>query len=252
MISCGVRSTVGGVAEILCGEAWIDTGRSERDADRCRDTEDSVRLVRNISFGLVFMYSITLIIAEFRFSQDYVRSYFTDIYGPVFFYAINTTISTTLLSSTALIFVISAMCVEEIGRWRRKKLFYFSQALLFVYLCVDERFMIHEYVGMWFGFDDALVLVVIAIVEAAVLLVLGDLKSRSRTSLFYLCVGAVFFGIMLLIDGLIPKRAALRLSFEDLSKVWAEVFLFLFAFGICRDAIAGLKKRSRPAETAPL
>ncbi len=208
-----------------------------------------MRFAKIVGFGLLIIYSVSLVYLEIRFSQDYVRNYFTDIIGPVFFYAVNTTLSTTLLWLTTLVFVINAMCVENVGRWKRQKLFYYSQALVFFYLGIDERFMVHEYTGMWLGFNDALMLLGIAIAEAGLLAGLGELKTRSKKTIAYLCAGSVLFGVMSLIDGFAPKRATLRLSFEDLSKVWAEVFLFLFAFEICRGLIDGLKERARSAET---
>jgi hypothetical protein len=45
-----------------------------------------------------------------------------------------------------------------------------------------------------------------------------------------LIIAAFFFVIMFSIDILAPKNLFLRLSFEDLSKTWANLFFLYYAF----------------------
>jgi hypothetical protein len=54
---------------------------------------------------------------------------------------------------------------------------------------------------------------------------------------------------MIFIDVFLPYDLTLRLSCEDLSKVWAEVFLFMFAFEILRAHIDELKSRASSHST---
>ena len=54
---------------------------------------------------LVMGYTAVLLSLEYRFGQEYVLHYFTDILGPVRFYAVNTTLSAFLLWTIALIFL---------------------------------------------------------------------------------------------------------------------------------------------------
>ena len=55
---------------------------------------------------LLVAYTGALLSIEYRFGQDYVRNYFTDIKGPVRFYAVNTTLSAFLLWAIALLFFL--------------------------------------------------------------------------------------------------------------------------------------------------
>lgn len=209
-----------------------------------------MKAVKLVLLVLLVIYSASIIWIEATRSQEHVRYYVTDIYGPVFLYAVNTTMSTALLWSSALVFVISAMCLEEAKSQRRRLFFYGSQALIFAYLGFDERFMIHEYAGLHYGFNDALMLLAIASAEAGILIGFGELNRRPKRLLFFLAASGTFFGCMLFIDAFVPKTASMRLSFEDLSKLWAEVFLFLFAFGILRGEITDLKRRAGAVEPA--
>ncbi len=95
---------------------------------------------------------------ELQFSQAYVRNYFTDISGPVRFYAVNTTLSTFLLFATALIFGVNIMCLDAGSGERGKRIFYVSQVLVFLYLGMDERFGLHEWLGAVMGIRDAMII----------------------------------------------------------------------------------------------
>jgi len=107
------------------------------------------------------------------------------------------------------------------------------------------------------GFDSTddngenLVLLGVAFVEAFLLIYLGELNNRSRRVRLYVCVGAVLSAVMMFIDFFLPYELVLRLSCEDLSKIWAEVFLFLFALETCRTHIAQLKSRTTPRTAEP-
>lgn len=68
------------------------------------------------------------------------------------------------------------------------------------------------------------------------------LLSVYTATLIYTAVVLFFF--MWFIDAFAAKRAFLRLSLEDLFKLWAIVFFFLWALQICRDRIDDLKRAS--------
>jgi hypothetical protein len=136
--------------------------------------------------GLLTMYSIALLYAELKFSQDYVRNYFTDITGPVRFYAINTTISIFLLWGTALIFAISTLCIDEEDDGNKARIFYTSQVLLFSYLGLDDRFMLHEWLASAARINDALIIFGLGILEIGLLIYFGDLKKNDRDASSYI------------------------------------------------------------------
>lgn len=195
------------------------------------------------SFRLLFfialtLYSITLIYIEKHSSQEFVRNFFTDIQGPVFFYAINTSLSVFLLWSTALVFAICLLCIDSL-KAPQEKLFYFSQIGLFAWLGFDDRFLIHEHLSHWV--HEIYILPTLALLEVYFLVTFGQLNKQPQSVLFYLSMGTIFTGIMLVIDTFMPSHMMLRLSAEDLSKSWGAFFLFLFAWEILKYKIQQLR-----------
>ena len=93
---------------------------------------------------LLALYSAALIVVELRTSQDFVRNYFTDIEGPVPFFAVNTTISVFLLWSTALMFVVCLATIDGVSNETRIRWFFISQVVVFAYLGFDDRFIYEE------------------------------------------------------------------------------------------------------------
>lgn len=179
--------------------------------------------------ALVF-YSLLIIVLELRFGQSYVRNYLTDIKGPVFFFAINTTITTFLLWLIAFIYLLNSNALRKIDHDNRRVYYCQLQTLLFIYLGFDERFLLHEKIGGFLKINDALLLSFIALVELFILVKIGRVWKYEFKCLKYLFLAGIFFAIMILIDGLLPSKLLLRLSLEDLFKFWAIYFLFMFSY----------------------
>lgn len=237
------------------------------------------------TFGLILglvllaVYSIVLIVIEWQTSQLYVRQFFTDIKGDVFFYAVNTTFSLFLLWATALLFGVCLLCLNQerhfqhsssptqknnrcqfpIGSLKFWKLssvaepevkrcqaywFYLSQVIMFAYLGFDERFLIHETIGLWLGRNDAYLLLGLGLVEVGLLVLLGNLREKPKTARYFLYSAAVLFAMMVVIDAKFPSQMVLRLSLEELTKLWADVCLVLFAWEILRQHIHRLSANS--------
>ncbi len=134
----------------------------------------------------LLLYSITIMLLEFQFGQDYVRLYLTDIIGPVRFYAINTTASVSLEWGSALLFFITLLLIDDRKKRQNEYYFYSSQVILFIYLGIDDRFRIHEYIGSKLHFQDAYYLFGIGVIELFVLYFLADLPRRPRKTTIYL------------------------------------------------------------------
>jgi hypothetical protein len=219
-------------------------------------------------FVLLTVYSVVLMVIEWQTSQSYVRQFFTDIEGEVFFYAINTTFSVFLLWATALLFGVCLLCIhierhfqplsspsqstnrcpfpiQSLMFWKFSSTaavkedqqcqaywFYLSQVIMFAYLGFDERFLIHETVGLWLGRNDAYLILGLGLVEIGLLVWLGNLSQKPKTARYFLYSAAVFFAIMVVIDAKFPSQMVLRLSLEELTKLWADVCLLLFAWKI--------------------
>jgi hypothetical protein len=202
----------------------------------------------NLSIPLIFfwffvlIYSVTLLIIEWNTSQTYVRQFVTDIgQHQILFYAINTTFSTFLLWATALIFAVCLLCIDHTEQ-RQVYWFYWSQILMFTYLGFDERFLFHEKIGLWLGRNDAYLLLGIGIIELVLLFGLGKLHQQPSRARYWLISAAILFALMVIIDAKFPSQMVLRLSFEELTKLWAECCLILFSWEILTGHINQLKR----------
>ncbi len=202
-----------------------------------------MKRLRLAALILMAVYSLTLVVLELKTSQDHVRHYFTDIEGPVRLFAINTTLSTFLLWACALIFAVALRVIQGRPGQGRERWFCASQIAIFGYLGADDRFLLHERLSDVVPLHDTLILVLVGVGEVVALALWGDLAGRSRRARLYLCLAAVLFMVMAAIDAFAPSELTLRLSFEDLSKVWATLFLFLFAWEVLDAHLAELKGR---------
>ncbi|REK22401.1 MAG: hypothetical protein DWQ42_17175 [Planctomycetota bacterium] len=190
---------------------------------------------------ILAIYSVALIAVELMTSQDHVRHYFTDIEGPVRFYAVNTSLSVFLLWATALLFAVCLLCVNNQDGERRLWWFFVSQVAVFAYLGLDDRFKLHESFAWRLGIGDHYVLFVVALAECFFLLALGRREVLTGRSGRLLLAAAVLFGVMIFFDAVAPHDMVLRLTLEDLAKTWANVFFFAFAWHLCCQQIERLK-----------
>jgi hypothetical protein len=113
--------------------------------------------------------------------------------------------------------------------------------LIFFFLGVDDRFMMHEGLSDTVGFKDWIFFGILGGLEAYCLLVQGRLFQRGRKALLNIFIAGVFFGLMMFADVFLPHNMVLRLSIEDLSKLWSAFFLFKFAWDTCAEKIERLK-----------
>ncbi len=186
--------------------------------------------MRYVGFALLAAYSAVLLGIELRTSQDYVRNFFTDIDGPVPFYAVNTTLSVFLLWSTGLIMLFAATFLANVVGAVQIRKFYLSQAPMFALLGFDDRFLVHEKLSFRLGILDHYVLLVWAAVELALLALFFRRRDFTVTELGTFGAAVAMFGVMLAIDALAPERMLLRLSIEDLAKSWSGALFFCFAW----------------------
>lgn len=189
-------------------------------------------------FLLVFLYSLTLITIEWQTSQDFVRQFVTDLgQHKILFYGINTSLSVFLLWATALLFGICLLYVDKVKQ-QKDYLFYLSQVIMFAYLGFDDRFLIHELIGQWLGRNDAYLILGLGFIEIGLLVWLGNLRQKTKAARFFLYSAAIFFAMMVVIDAQFPSKMLLRLSLEELTKLWADICLALFAWEILKQHIA--------------
>ncbi|MEM8867458.1 MAG: hypothetical protein AAGC73_04240 [Verrucomicrobiota bacterium] len=101
-----------------------------------------------------------------------MRHYFDDIIGPKNFPAINTSLSCFLLGSEGLLYLV-AFHFQPARSPRSQTIFLLSQAGIFFYLCLDDRFLLHEQFGNHSGIDDHYILLIVGLLELALLASLG-------------------------------------------------------------------------------
>ena len=192
------------------------------------------------------VYSMALVISEMAVSRDFARYFFTDIINPplfdsaitinsdfskgffIRFFGVNTTLCMLLLWSSGLLFA----CLFFISNLKKVKTFALIQMLIFWYLALDERFMIHEFLGIVVKINDAFILLTIGIVELIVLWRWRNVWRKAKYSGTLLSFAAFFFFIMVLIDAFIHSHSLPRLAAEDLSKTWACFCLLFFSVSV--------------------
>lgn len=166
------------------------------------------------------------------------------------FHAVNTSLSVWLLLGTALLFAVSASCVRGVPSLRRAHLLYLSQAMMFAYFAIDDRFKIHESVGDIIGIGDHFVLLAAAFVQILFLAKLGGVALLRSPGRGWLLAGWALALVMISIDALAPHDALLRLSTEDLAKSAAALAIFLWAWDTLSRRLKALKSDRHGMETA--
>ncbi|MEM7207195.1 MAG: hypothetical protein AAF434_05190 [Pseudomonadota bacterium] len=183
--------------------------------------------VRLLPYILLGAYSLVLLSVQYRLGETGARPYFSDIPNSPFLFGINTTLSCLLLIGCALLFSVTLKAVtDQPQRW-----FCLIQIAVFLYMGIDDRFMLHERVGYITGRNDAWILVFVAGIEGLALLFLGKFFQMERRIQLYLLAGATCFFFMIVID-VYGHRAGmpLRLALEDLMKSWSALFFFLYSY----------------------
>lgn len=196
------------------------------------------------------IYSSILIGVELSTSQDFVRHYFTDIQGPVPFYAINTSLSVFFLWATALLFAIAAI----VSRWCENPphtyWFCLSQVAIFGFLGCDDRFKFHEKMAEILGIGDHYILLATGTAEGLFLVWLGRTALQDRRARNILGLAVSLFAVMLFFDACVPHDMVLRLSLEDLAKTWATFCFWMFGWSILFDQLHQLRSRPLPMVAA--
>lgn len=198
-------------------------------------------------YALLAVYTLAVACVEFFISQRAARHFLTDIYsncpdfGHLPLYAVNTSLSVFFLWAAAVVFLMARNGLKSEERSGREGLFLTSQAVIFIFLGFDDRFMLHEWLSDTIGFKDWLFFGILGALEAYFLLVPGRLFQRGPRTLLNIVLAGGFFGLMMFADVILPHNMVLRLSIEDLAKLWSAVFLFKFAWDICAEKINALK-----------
>lgn len=196
--------------------------------------------------GILFLvgYSVALLTLEASTTQETVRPFFSDIGEDEPFFAVNTTLSVSLLGGAALLMLFAALCASD-DRCPRQRDFLLSQAALFGFLAADDRFQLHERIGWRLGISDHYVLFVWGVFAVIAVLVLRPPSPPLRLVVLY-AAGVGFFAMMFAIDAFAPPAVALRLSVEDLCKTWGAAMFFAFGWNAASYHLRGAAQSERP------
>lgn len=203
-------------------------------------------------------YSVAIASTEWRTSQEYARNYLDDIAGDVTFYLVNTTLSVFLLWATAVLLVVAVRIREPdghgagptpdgpgstvLGRPASDRWFLWSQAAMFAFLGVDDRFQFHEKAAFHLGeIPDHYVLGSAALLEVVFIALWADTRLLRQPAGRWFVGGGILFAVMLGIDALFPEDMRLRLSMEDLAKTWAAWLFFLFGWHMVERELVRLR-----------
>jgi hypothetical protein len=205
------------------------------------------RKLQWLFFSGLTVYTLAVAAVEFFVSQRAARYFLTDMisnspeFGHLPFFAVNTSLSVFFLWAGAVLFLMAwrSLTPEEYGG--KEELFLVSQLLIFFSLGADDRFLIHEGLSDTLEFKDWIFFGILGALEAYCLLVPGRLFQRGFKALCDIFIAGSFFGLMMLADVILPHNMVLRLSIEDLAKLWSAVFLFKFAWDTCTEKIDSLK-----------
>ena len=179
----------------------------------------------------LLIYSCVLLRLEAQTSQEYVRPYFSDILNVIPFFAVNTTLSSTLQFCAAIMLVFAA---SEASLPNRQRALYAIQGFLLLYTAADDRFMFHERLSTFLDIGDGWIMLALSSINLSAYFVLFRPSYFSLSMLISLLCAAALFFIMMVFDTLLPENMYLRLSFEDLSKTWACFFLFTFGWATAK------------------
>lgn len=196
-----------------------------------------MRLAGPFFLGSLAVYSAWLIGLEMRTSQAEVRPYFADIEGEVPLFAVNTTLSASLLAGAALLMLFAAVAGGQASRGHHRA-FLLSQSGIFGLLAADDRFQLHERIGWRLEIGDHYVLLTWGLAEAAALAAFCRPAFLNPRAAALFVAGGALFALMLALDALAPADARLRLSAEDLAKTWAAAMFFGFGWETARHRLA--------------
>ncbi|MET0376091.1 MAG: hypothetical protein ABW128_17775 [Rhizorhabdus sp.] len=196
---------------------------------------------------------MTMLAIEAQTSQVYVRNYFTDIEGPVVFYAVNTTLSSGLLYTTFLLLAFSVLA--DPARWDGQATLFLTQALFCLYLAIDDRFKFHERLTDLTGVNDPYIMAGISLAVLGAYLIMWRPWMFTWPMAVALTAAAGFFFVMLVFDALMPHDMFMRLSIEDLSKTWSAFMFAFLAWEGARYRLIGIPRGERgialPARFVP-
>jgi hypothetical protein len=191
--------------------------------------------------ALLGVYTLTILAIEAQSSQDVVRYYLSDVSETEPLFAINTTLSVTLLWAAALLFAVAARLPRtESSGWL------WSQAAIFLYLGIDDRFLLHETLSRLFRIGDHYFLLSVALLEVGLLVYGWRRGLLSAAAARCLMQASMLFAGMWVIDAFAPHDLRLRLSVEDLCKTWSCYFFARFAWVTLFSRIAALPAEGHP------
>lgn len=194
------------------------------------------------------IYTVVMIAIDASQTRDFVRIFFTDIGMPYkegafaradghIGYGLNTSLSCFFFSSAGVVMMFAALA----GRspFDQGDLLFLLQGSIFIYLAADDRFLIHERVGRQLGIYSSLVVFFAIVINATIYALYARLGYFNQAMILRLAVAGSIAVLATGVDFFMPLDFPVRLSVEDLLKVWAAFCFLLFAWETARFRVIG-------------
>jgi len=209
-----------------------------------REAKGFVKCFVDVALILLCVYTVAMIAIELRLGKEHVRGYFEDIVAgrdyPLIhkvMYGINTSIDVALLAAISVLFLVCVSVSRYASKVSSRLWFECSEVLFFLFAACDERFMIHEKLGNVTSVDNSVYVVLLGVVELLLLYYPGRVLQQPWRLKAWLIPVTVCVGISIGLDAAFPTKASEMLTIEDLAKTWAMVFMLIYAWQYCMDAI---------------
>lgn len=152
--------------------------------------------------------------------------------------------SALLLGGTALLSALANFLHQKIVDGYKTLNFWFFSALGFLYLCLDEYFIIHESIGLkireQFGMPlqgyqfDAWLLIIFGAILAGMICIYRKQVLQYGNFVFMFLVASMFFGCMVFSDYLFADSYPLSL-FQEIFKILGVSFFFVAYLSVLYD-----------------
>lgn len=197
---------------------------------------------------LLVIYSIALMVIDATQSRDFVRIFFTDIGMPYkeaayaaadghIGYGLNTTLSAFFFASAGVMMFFSAL--GRRSTFDRGDLLFLLQGMLLIYLAADDRFLLHERFSQQFYLYSSIIILSVMVLNLFIYIILFRFKYFNNQMVKMLLITGSVSALAAGVDFFIPLNFPVRLSLEDLLKLWSAFFFLLFAWETARFRLIG-------------
>lgn len=193
---------------------------TERSRNRTRESFAQRALVASV---IAWVALTVWMLAVESGGQEELRRFTSDV-GSDRWVGIVTTASVALLFAAGVMHLAVLTVEPRVDRdWR---LYHGAQGLLLIALSIDDRLLVHEWLGGVIGIRDGIIMGGYGLVALAIV-AFAPPGVREVGSMRLLVAAGAAFAVMVVVDSFVPSDAPGRLAIEDSSKLAGVVALML-------------------------